>query len=79
MYRFFTRAIRDLTVNEEIGPSVEEMFGMPCDYRYLFVARNYVFYRAEDDCIRIINIYHEREDFMEKSMANCTYRGDGEH
>jgi len=59
-----TGAIRGLTANEEFGPSGVERFGVSCDYRYLFVVRNYVFYRAEDDCIRIINIYHEREDFM---------------
>ena len=59
-----TGAIRGLADDEEMGPSVESMFGVSCDYRYLYVARNYVFYKAEDDCIRIINIYHEREDFM---------------
>ena len=36
----------DAADNEKIGASVEEMFGVPCDYRYLFVAKNYVFYRA---------------------------------
>lgn len=59
-----TGAIRDLAEHEEFGPSVEEMFGVACDYRYLFVSKNYVFYRIEKECIRIINIYHEREDFM---------------
>ena len=59
-----TGAIRGLADDEEMGPSVESMFGVSCDYRYLYVARNYIFYKAEDDRIRIINIYHEREDFM---------------
>ena len=59
-----TGAIRNLVETGEIGPSVEEMFGVACDYRYLFVARNYVFYKIEEECIKIINIYHEREDFM---------------
>lgn len=59
-----TGTIRGLKDNEEIGPSVEEMLSVPCNYRYLFVAKNYVFYRVEEDCIRIINIYHERGDFM---------------
>lgn len=40
------------------------MFGIASNYRYLYVAPNYVFYRVEDECIRIVNIYHEREDFM---------------
>lgn len=59
-----TSAIRNLTENERIGPSVAEMFGVDSDYRYLFISKNYVFYKSESDCIRIINIYHEREDFM---------------
>jgi len=57
-------AIRGLGENERKGPEVSRMFGVGADYRYLFVSRNYIFYRIEDDCIRIINLYHEREDFM---------------
>ena len=40
------------------------MFDVVSDYRYIFVSRNYVFYRIEDKYIRIINLYHEKEDFM---------------
>jgi plasmid stabilization system protein ParE len=40
------------------------MFNVDTDYRYLVVANNYVFYRIEGKCIRIINLYHEKEDFM---------------
>ncbi len=57
-------AIRSLVDYEESGPTVEGMFGVACDYRYIFVSRNYVFYRVEDDLIKIINIYNEKEDFM---------------
>ncbi len=56
--------IHGLTDNEKIGISVQGMFGIPCDYRYIFVSRNYVFYCIEEACIRIINIYNEKEDFM---------------
>ncbi len=56
--------IRNLSENENIGLSVEKMYDLQTDYRYLYVAGNYVFYRAEEDQIKIINIYHEREDFM---------------
>lgn len=59
-----TDAIRGLVDNEQKGPSVERMFGVASDYRYMFVSRNYVFYSIENDCIRIINIYNEKEDFM---------------
>ena len=59
-----TSAIRGLADYEQRGPSVEKIFGVPSEYRYLLVARNYIFYRIESDCIRIINIYNEKENFM---------------
>jgi len=59
-----TNAIRDLCEYEEKGPLVSEKFDVITDYRYLFVSKNYVFYRVEDEYIRIINLYHEKEDFM---------------
>ena len=60
-----TKAIRGLEENEKKGPSVEAMFGVPSDYRYIFVSKNYVFYDIESDVIRVINIYNEKEDFMQ--------------
>ena len=59
-----TDAIRGLYDYEEKGPEVSKMFDVVSDYRYIFVSGNYVFYRIEDKCIRIINLYHEKEDFM---------------
>lgn len=59
-----TKAIHGLVDNEQKGSSVERMFGVASDYRYIFVSSNYVFYSIESDCIRVINIYNEREDFM---------------
>ena len=59
-----TEAIRELCNYEEKGPEVSKMFDVVSDYRYLFVCKNYIFYRIEDNHIRVINIYHEKEDFM---------------
>ena len=59
-----TDAIRGLCDYEEKGHEVSKMYGVISDYRYIFVARNYVFYRIEDKYIQIINLYHEKEDFM---------------
>jgi len=61
-----TDAIRGLCDYEEKGPAVSKMFDVVSDYRYIFVSGNYVFYRIEDKYIRIINLYHEKEDFMWK-------------
>ena len=57
-------AIRGLCDYEEKGPKVSKIFDVVSAYRYIFVCRNYVFYRIEDKYIRIINLYHEKEDFM---------------
>ena len=51
-------------IHEKLGVSVEEMFQVPSDCRYIYVSRNYIFYKIEEDCIKIINIYNEKEDFM---------------
>ena len=59
-----TSAIRGLVDNDQKGPSVENMFDVATDYRYIYVSKHYVFYRVEDKYIRIINMYHEKEDFM---------------
>ena len=59
-----TDAIRGLCDYEEKGPEVSKMIDVVSDYRYIFVAKNYVFYRIEEKYIRIINLYHEKEDFM---------------
>lgn len=57
------KAINGLLQNENKGASVQNMFGITTEYRYLYVSPNYVFYRIEK-YIRVINIYHEKEDFM---------------
>ena len=59
-----TDAIRGLGDYEEKGPEVSKMIDVVSDYRYIFVSKNYVFYIIEEKYIRIINLYHEKEDFM---------------
>ena len=61
-----TKAFRDIQQFENKGPSVENLIGIPCDYRMLYVQHNYVFYRIENDIVRIIDIFNEKEDFMWK-------------
>ena len=64
--REMTKSFRDLQQFENKGPSVENLIGIPCDYRMLYVQHNYAFYRVENDVIRITDIFHEKEDFMWK-------------
>lgn len=69
-------SINDLCNNEKKGPQISELFDIITDYRYLIVSRNYVFYRIDGNFIRIINIYHEREDFMYQLFVINTIQQD---
>ena len=40
-----TNAVRGLETFEEKGVSVSSMYDVGCDYRYLFVGHNYLFYK----------------------------------
>jgi len=66
------------TINERVhllkrfasmGLSVREVYNIDCDYFCIYVAKNYVFYRFDCDTVYIVNIYHEREDFMQKMFG----------
>ena len=78
MKKTITKRIRDLAENEYIGESVEALFGIPTDYRVLFVAKNYIFYRITDCEILIINVYNEREDFIFKLFGISSIDDDAE-
>ena len=61
-----TSAARGLETFEEKGISISSIYGIKCDYRYLYVAHNYLFYRIENDKVIVAEIFDEREDFMWK-------------
>lgn len=67
-----TDAARSLEKFEERGVSVSSMYDIECDYRYLYVGHNYLFYRIETDKIIIVEIFDDREDFMYKLFGIST-------
>lgn len=67
-----TDAARGLEDFEEKGISVSAMYGIECDYRYIYAGRNYLFYRIEKDKIIIAEMFDEREDFMYKLFGITT-------
>lgn len=67
-----TSTARGLETFEEMGPSIYSLYGIECDYRYLYVAHNYLFYRIEFDKIIIVEIFDEHEDFMYKLFGVST-------
>lgn len=59
-----TDAARSLEKFEKKGILLSAMYDVDCDYRYLFVGHNYLFYRIETDKIIIAEMFDDREDFM---------------
>lgn len=60
------KAISDLKFNPVKCQSVERMLGISSRYYFLHIEHNYIFYRIEQECIFITDIYNEKEDFMWK-------------
>lgn len=46
------------------GSGVWERYGITSDYRYIYANHNYVFYRIENDTVKIIRILDARRDFL---------------
>ena len=63
---YMTKALRRLQKFEKSGISVEKTLGVPCDYLMVYTEHNYAFYKITEESIYIIDILHEREDFMWK-------------
>jgi plasmid stabilization system protein ParE len=67
-----TDAIRGLANFEAKGISIEAIYGIECDYRYIYAGRNYLFYRIETNKIIIVEMFDDREDFMYKLFGITT-------
>ncbi|MBR1692712.1 MAG: hypothetical protein IJ711_08060 [Lachnospiraceae bacterium] len=61
-----TDAVRRLEYFEEQGVLISSMYDIDCDYRYLYVGHNYLFYRIEENKIIIAEMFDDREDFIYK-------------
>ena len=54
----------DLANFPGIGIPVERYVSFPTDYKFV-LANNYsIFYRTEDDCVKVIRIMYSRRDFV---------------
>lgn len=63
--RKITSAARRLEIFPDEGSSLEKLIDYPTDYHYLVVKPNYVFYRTEDDGVRVIRILNKKQDFLQ--------------
>lgn len=67
------RIIKEIKTLESFplkGPGVWERYGIDSEYRYIFANKNYVFYRVDEDAVRIIRILDARRDFLTILFGN---------
>ena len=61
-----TTAVRRLEQFADSGVQIAEMYDKDTDYWYIFVNHNYFVYRVEDEKVIVVQIFNEKEDFMQK-------------
>lgn len=64
-------AIDLLVEDPELGDSVSDIYNVPTEYRRFYTCHNNVFYYRSEDNIFIVDIYHEREDFIAGLFGNA--------
>ena len=62
--KMMTDRLHMLQQYENSGVSLQAVYGITNEYRYVFVAHHYIFYHITDGQIQIVSLYHEREDFI---------------
>ena len=60
--RRITTSARRLERFPEEGPSLAGLINFSTDYRYLYVRPNYLFYRIEGNCVKIVRVLNEKQD-----------------
>lgn len=62
--RTIMKSTKNLQIFPGMGMEVRISASDSMGYRYLFVKKNYVFYRIEQDTIRIVRVLNEKQDYM---------------
>ncbi len=57
-------SIGNLELFPDAGISLFDKYGIESDYYYLIIKKNYVFFRYEEETIKIIRVLDDRQDFM---------------
>ncbi len=47
-----------------MGRPLSNMIDVSTDYMFLVIDQNYVFYRNEDQCVKVIRVLDTRQDYM---------------
>ena len=65
--------IKRLETFPQTGTRISSQYDIECNYSYIFVEHNYFFYRIKGkDTILILEMFHEKEDFMRKLFGIVT-------
>lgn len=60
-----TTNIRQLEKFPASGVVLAGIVDVPTDYLYLFIAKNYIFYRIEGEAVLIIRVLNEQQDYVQ--------------
>ena len=61
-----TANVRRLEEYPLLGGALGSNIGVPTDYMYIFVEKNYIFYRIQEgNIVQIVRVLNERQDFMQ--------------
>ena len=71
-----TASARRLENFPDEGPSLEGLIMVSTDYRYLYIRPNYLFYRVEGNCVKIVRILNEQQDFLQILFGIATVADD---
>lgn len=70
--------IKQLEMFPDEGLDLGNIIEYPTDYRYLVVKPNYVFYRMENEIVKIVRILNEKQDFMQILFGISSISEEGE-
>lgn len=59
-----SKVLAELKKFPQMGVSMWERYALDCDYYMVYIEHNYFIYRILDDTVLILEIFHEKEDFM---------------
>lgn len=74
------RVIKEIKTLESFplkGSGVWERYGIDSEYHYIYANKNYVFYRVDEDTVRIVRILDARRDFLTILFDNDSQSDDG--
>lgn len=74
--RRLTSSARRLEKFQEEGPGLEALILVPTDYRYLYIKPNYLFYRIEGNCVKVVRVLNEQQDYLQILFGITTVSDD---